>query len=233
MASEASAGYLQIEGQARSSALAVDATVDARFHDRRRGLGWRPLARASSRCLATPSGLVRLLASVPIGPSLGEDERVPYEVLDASAWAVAGLETDGKTEHLWLERPMDPRPWLFKAVTRHGDRRQGEDWVEKAACSLAEVLEVPHASVELARRGDSEGCVVRDVKSHQWQWYSGADLLAGLLGSGFDPRARLATGHRLAHHRNRVGAVRVPFGRRTDVGVRLLRWVPAAGRVDR
>lgn len=126
-----------------------------------------------------------------------EDGDVPYDVLDASTWDVAGLETDGLTEHQWLLRPGDDRPWLFKAVVRHGERRQGEDWVEKVASAIAAQIAVPHAKVELARRGAIEGCVVRDVKAHQWQWYSGADLLSGLLGSHFDPRDRLARGHRL------------------------------------
>lgn len=122
---------------------------------------------------------------------------MPYDVVDATQWAVAGLETDGKTEHMWLERPGDQRPWLFKAAVSHGDRRQGEDWVEKVASVVAQAVGVPRADVEMARRGDVAGCVVRDLKPHQWQWYSGADLLTGCLGGDFNPRDRRARGHRL------------------------------------
>lgn len=122
---------------------------------------------------------------------------MPYPVLDASAWSIAGLETDGQTQHVWLHRPGDDRPWLYKAVTRHEGWQQGEDWVERVASAIALELEIPHARVELARRGSGRGCLVRDVKEHQWQWYAGADLLAGFHGPEFDPRDRRATGHNL------------------------------------
>lgn len=131
------------------------------------------------------------------GRPVDDDDGVLHQVIDASNWPVAGLETDGKTEHMWLRRPGDDRPWLFKAVVRHGARRQGEDWVEKLASVLAHDLGIPRADVDLADREGTPGCLVRDIKPHQWQLYSGADLLEGLLGNAFDPADRFARGHRL------------------------------------
>lgn len=123
---------------------------------------------------------------------------VPYPVVDVATWRVAGIETDGQTEHDWLERPDDERLWLFKEVVVKGGRRQGEDWVEKLASVLAAAMGVPRADVELAHRVDLNGCIVRDVKPHRWQIFSGSDLLAGLLGPSFDRKAPDAAGHSLA-----------------------------------
>jgi len=122
---------------------------------------------------------------------------VPYPVVDVATWRVAGIETDGQTEHMWLERPDDQRLWLFKQVVVKEGRRQGEDWVEKIASVIAAAINVPRAQVELAHRHGADGCIVRDIKPHQWQMFSGADLLTGLLGPSFDPRAGDAAGHSL------------------------------------
>ena len=68
---------------------------------------------------------------------------VPYPVVDVATWRVAGIETDGQTEHMWLERPDDQRLWLFKQVVVKEGRRQGEDWVEKIASVIAAAINVP------------------------------------------------------------------------------------------
>lgn len=96
----------------------------------------------------------------------------------------------------------------YKEVVVKDDRRQGEDWVEKVSSVLAGLIGLPRADVELATRDDTAGCLVRDVKPHQWQLFSGADLLAGLLGPTFDPNDRLARGHNIAN----VKRVLAPYG---------------------
>ncbi len=144
---------------------------------------------------------------------------MPYPVVDTSSWAVAGIETDGLTEHFWLVRPRDDRLWLYKEVTVHGLRRQGEDWVEKLASALAERIGIPRADVELATRGQTAGCVVRDVKPHQWQLFSGADLLSGLLGPTYDPHDRLATGHKLENIKRVLSGYEAPPGVAAGAGL--------------
>lgn len=123
---------------------------------------------------------------------------MPFPVIDVTSWPLAGLEQDGQTRHEWLERPGDDRLWLFKqsVVTADG-RLQGEHWAEKLASVMAAALGVPAARVELATMRARAGCISRDVKPHQWELYSGSDLLTGALGPCFDPRARDAAGHNL------------------------------------
>lgn len=78
-----------------------------------------------------------------------------YPILDVSNWQVAHDEQLGTKEKFWVRhpRPGDADEWLFK-LPRPGT---GEHWAEKAAAEIARVLGIPHAVVELARRGDDVG----------------------------------------------------------------------------
>lgn len=73
-----------------------------------------------------------------------------FTTTDVSEWELMAPELDGQNEHPWLRDPATGLAWLFKPVVRHGDRRQGEDWVEKVAAEIAHCLDVPAATVELA-----------------------------------------------------------------------------------
>jgi hypothetical protein len=84
----------------------------------------------------------------------------------------------GTKPKFWLFR-REPRPeqlWLFK-YNRPGT---GEDWSEKIAAEVAELLGVPHARVELASYRESPGIVALDFtdRGRYGQLVHGNELLA-------------------------------------------------------
>ena len=84
-----------------------------------------------------------------------------YETIDVTAWPTAGAEPMGTKRKIWLCDPGNPREkWLFKYRNKE---YTGDDWSEKVASELAAVLGVPHARVELAKRGPERGVICRDL----------------------------------------------------------------------
>ena len=103
--------------------------------------------------------------------STGVDRRdLDWTRLDASTWAVAGEEVQGRTPHFWFRHPQFERTWLFKPAFPDGVRPMGEDVTEMLASNIAHRLGVPAAQVRLAARGDSKGCLIEDLR-----WSNGAD----------------------------------------------------------
>ena len=83
----------------------------------------------------------------------GRDER--YHEIDVSDWDEVGPEEGGKKPKRWIANPADDRRWLMKEATfsRPPNRpayRKGDDWAERIACAVADVLRIPAAKVELA-----------------------------------------------------------------------------------
>lgn len=98
--------------------------------------------------------------------------------LDISDWRHVRTEIGGQGENRWYQRPGSPRgpegEWLFKPARIHNDgSRQGGDWSEKVAKEVADLLGVPAAQVELARRGSIEGCLSRQVRDVTWDLITG------------------------------------------------------------
>jgi len=60
----------------------------------------------------------------------------------------------------WIEHPETRERWLFKFRQHPGD---GDDWAEKASAEIAELLGVPHATVELATHGGEPGPISLDL----------------------------------------------------------------------
>jgi hypothetical protein len=108
----------------------------------------------------------------------------PYPELDVTDWEVVGFEQMGsKPNKRWLLEPGtteaahgDRVKWLFKPRTTQKDPGgafpKGDDWAEKVAGEIAQAMQVPAASIELARRGPSLGIVSGDVSV-------GRDLVLG------------------------------------------------------
>lgn len=118
-----------------------------------------------------------------------------FTVEDVTSWAVADQEPAGGDPKLWLLDGEGER-WLFKPVTQKEDRRQGEDWSEFLAAGVARSLGVPAAEVRLARRGDVEGCLSRNVRPEGWSDQPGSVLLAEVVDD-FDKHDRCRRGHTL------------------------------------
>ena len=87
-----------------------------------------------------------------------------FETVDVSEWPVVGDEPMGTKRKVWLGHPavggVGGPKWLFKYRSRD---YTGDDWSEKLAAEVADALGVPHATVELARRGADRGVISRDL----------------------------------------------------------------------
>ena len=97
-----------------------------------------------------------------------------YVEIDVSEWALFGEEELGTKPKRWLIKPgVQEELWLMKDATfnRLGDGstfRKGDDWAERIAYGVAEVLGLPAARVELCVDGKGEedvyGTICRDVR---------------------------------------------------------------------
>jgi hypothetical protein len=91
-----------------------------------------------------------------------------YEIIDVSEWEDLGREQMGtKPRKTWLKQRDEKRKWLFKPVTRHGRKGdgdlRGDDWSEKLSTEVAIHLAIPVARTELAIRKGVSGIISLDV----------------------------------------------------------------------
>jgi hypothetical protein len=126
----------------------------------------------------------------------------PFVVLDVSDWRVAAEEPSGDDPKCWLAHPTTRVRWLFKPVIINGERIQGEDWAEKAACELAKMISVPCAEVEMALRHETPGALSRNLRPDDYEMHQGDVVLSDLV-EGYEPgaydRRGLRTGHNLSN----------------------------------
>jgi hypothetical protein len=101
----------------------------------------------------------------------------PSDQVDVSAWEVVRAETSGRDEKYWLRDPNTGKDWLFKAVTVKQGHVHGEDWAEKAVSHLADLVGIPHARIELARRGESHGLIALNLTPRSFELQEGRVLL--------------------------------------------------------
>ena len=90
----------------------------------------------------------------------------PYPIVDVTAWPREYDETLGTKEKFWVRGP-DAKRWLFKfsyRVSQDGKTRTvvGDDWAEQIASEIAEVLGLPHATVEMAQHAGLPGIISLD-----------------------------------------------------------------------
>ena len=89
-----------------------------------------------------------------------------FSIIDVSTWVVYRPEPMGTKEKDWRLTP-NGEPWLLK-LSRKDTRTgifAGEDWSEKIAAEIAELLGIPHAFVELAVADGCPGVIVKDFIS--------------------------------------------------------------------
>ncbi len=122
--------------------------------------------------------------------------------IDVSSWVVVADETAGAEVKLWLEDP-EGHSWLYKPVVVKKGHRQGEDWAELIASSVAEQLGLPCASTALARLDDLDGSISLDLRPRQselvpgWIWMLVEHRVPGYI-PGRDPQCpRGRPGHSL------------------------------------
>ena len=81
----------------------------------------------------------------------------------------------GSKKKLWFRHPSDAEPRLLFKFNRPGT---GEDWSEKVAAELAELLGLPHAQVELATfEGERGAAIVDFTKGEQVALVHGNEIL--------------------------------------------------------
>jgi hypothetical protein len=140
----------------------------------------------------SPAQLLRALTSRPWEDAsrLQCVAEQPFPVVDVSAWEVVRDETSGAEEKAWLQDPGTGQDWLFKAVTVKLGHVHGEDWAEKSAAHLADLIGIPCARIELARRGTSRGSISLDLCPKLFELQEGRILLEGHPGYVHQPGRR-------------------------------------------
>ena len=159
-------------------------------------------------------------------------------MVDLTGWTRGEREPGGDEEKRWFEAPVDSEfsgRWLFKphrekllVLSKERAARserpdvlvRGEDWAEKIAYELAQILHVPAVVTELAaavRTRDGKrvrGSMSRDMRPPNWQSSPGATLLAE-LDESFD--ADTCAGHTIAAIKAVLQGLQGPVG--TDYGL--------------
>jgi hypothetical protein len=109
----------------------------------------------------------------------------PFPILDVSNWDIVADETSGAEEKYWLQEPETNQRWLFKAVTIKNGQVHGEDWAEKTAAHLADLMGIPCARVELANMRGSCGCISADLRPLSYELQHGQVLLEEQQAPGY------------------------------------------------
>jgi hypothetical protein len=113
---------------------------------------------SSSNAASTSLAIGTILEAIPSALS----DLAHYPIIDATSWQAASAETLGSKEKEWVLAP-DSELWLWKSSRSDA----GDDWAEKVAEQLADLLRVPHAEVSLATRNGARGVLVRDFRTHE------------------------------------------------------------------
>ncbi len=79
-----------------------------------------------------------------------------YKIVDISEWRRADDEPMGGKPKFWVHDARET-VWLFKRQSQGGDH-----WAEKLAAEIADLLTIPHASMELATYKNAPGVITKD-----------------------------------------------------------------------
>ncbi len=117
-----------------------------------------------------------------------------YPIIPLRKEDVLAPEEMGSKRKGWVQVGADSTPWLFKYARLSNGEVTGEHWAEKIAAELAELLEIPHAQVDLATLDGAVGCISRrfaELSRPGTELIHGNDLLAGAV-LGYDRAGRRA-----------------------------------------
>ncbi|MDC5601201.1 hypothetical protein NRA70_18500, partial [Acinetobacter baumannii] len=82
-----------------------------------------------------------------------------YKVHDISLEEEDSYEQLGTKSKFWYFERDTNESILFKSTKTKEGARLGEDWSEKVACELAELIDLPHAHYELAIYNSERGVI--------------------------------------------------------------------------
>jgi hypothetical protein len=131
------------------------------------------------------------------------------DFVDLSRWTPYQDEPAGENEKTWF-RDAEGELWVFKRNRPH--RSPNEHATEFIASRLAELLEIPAATVGLARVGDGIGCISRNVKSNPRNQLDSGSLFLSEIVPDFDPKDRQSRGHSLENIALVLSRVDAPIG---------------------
>ncbi|MEZ9303994.1 HipA domain-containing protein [Vibrio breoganii] len=85
-----------------------------------------------------------------------------YPIYEVPSDSFDDYEDMGTKSKFWYTDPVSKEQYLFKSTHTEDKRgepviRFGEDWAEKVACELAELLGIPHAYYDLAIHNEEAG----------------------------------------------------------------------------
>ena len=110
---------------------------------------------------------------------------MPYPILEVFPAGSERVEQLGSKPKFWFRWDIGDKRWLFK-YARSGT---GEHWAEKIGAEVAELLGVPHASIELAVFGDKRGSASPSFVPPGIDLIHGNEILAGRI-LGYDAKKR-------------------------------------------
>lgn len=137
------------------------------------------------KTIRTPGGRLRIpedqLMAVKEQPKISaEGDEEHYQIWDISGLTPDLSEQMGTKEKYWFWVPTNHWYWdsngnrfLFKA----GRENTGENWAEKIAAELCDLLGLPHASYELANYHELKGVVTPSFVKDRARFVPGNELL--------------------------------------------------------
>lgn len=149
-----------------------------------------------------------------------------FDVVDVSDWTAVSQELGGEDAKQWIARHEDAvgesrvQWWVYKPVKRGvtSAYRHHDDRAERIANALAALIGLPAADVELARRGQTEGIISRNVTPDGWDEQAGDVILSEIPGylSCATDRPKNRIGHNLGNIRHVLLGVLGPPGQREE-----------------
>lgn len=136
--------------------------------------------------------------------------QVLLPITDLSTWQRADDEPLGETDKRWFVDPSTNRRWLYKP--NRSNRSPDEGSCEVAASQIAKLFGIPAASVELAKYGESTGCISLNVivdPAHEME--EAASYLAEFT-KNFNPRDKQSRGHSAVTIHALLAQLRGPVG---------------------
>ena len=107
----------------------------------------------------------------------------PYPIFEVNPEWVLEPESLGSKEKFWYRRSDEGKDWLFK----YPQANTGLHWSEKIAAEIAQVMDIPHARVELTTFQGHRGSATESFVANDENLFLGNQILAGRV-LGYDPK---------------------------------------------
>jgi hypothetical protein len=119
-----------------------------------------------------------------------------YPIVEVKRASIRESEDMGSKDKFWYLHPQaEEGYWLFK----YPRCNTGEHWAEKIAAEVADLLEIPHATVELAIFEEDKGSATKSFAQEDQELVHGNQMLARAV-HGYDRRRRFhQSSHTLAN----------------------------------